>query len=253
MLSRHVLQSLRCLGDALVDCVLPRFCCLCGPGAPADGLTNLCASCFDALTWVEASRQCRACGVQLRPLEVPRGRCLACFGCRRPWSRLVTLGPPEGTLGQLVRKLKYERDLSCAAPLGELLAAQAGLVPGWSGRIDAVIPMPLSRQRWRERGFNQAAVLARPVARELRCPLRAGWLHRRGVEGSQVGQGARSRRSRLARRHFEPAAEVFGRNLLLVDDVVTTQATLKASAGALRRAGARKVDVLVCGRTPMRL
>jgi len=109
--------------------------------------------------------------------------------------------------------------------------------------------MPLTSRRLRERGFNQAAEIARVVARSLRvpCPLRA--LERTRDAPPQSRLGRRARRANL-RGAFRCRIRLSGRRVALVDDVITTGATAHAAAQALRRAGASRVDIWVVARTP---
>ncbi len=136
-----------------------------------------------------------------------------------------------------LHRLKYQGVRAYAEPLASLLAALAPHLQ--MPRVDAVCPVPLhwSRRFWR--GFNQAALLARPLARELGAPC--GPLLIRCYGGrSQVGRSAEERRAALAGAFFARAAPA---HVVLVDDVVTTGATIVACARALRAAGAERVSV----------
>jgi ComF family protein len=114
-----------------------------------------------------------------------------------------------------------------------------------------VIPVPLSRGRRRERGFNQAELVARAVAREAGLPLRARVLKKTKERPPQAGLSAAARRTNVqsAYRARLPRS-LQGKTLLLVDDVLTTGATAEAAARALLAAGAGAVDVLTLARVP---
>jgi competence protein ComFC len=194
---------------------------------------------------------CWSCGAVAR-----RGHAL-CGGCRRAlvflprepvhlsgvrvWAPVAYEGPGR----DLVRALKFRGALSLAREMSALVVASApdGLIRG------AVVPVPLHPTRMRRRGFNQAAVLAGALARATGL-AEADCLRRRGPGRPQVGRG---RGARLAgptgsietRARVPPAA-------LLVDDVVTTGATLAACAAALRRAGTKEVIAIAFARTPGR-
>jgi ComF family protein len=179
-----------------------------------------------------------------------------CRGCR---ARLRFLGPEvtavgglplwaavayEGPARDLVRGLKYRG----AAGLAEALAAQmAASVP--SELLGTLVPVPAAPGRVRRRGFDQAALLAAALARRRGLSL-AACLERRGGGVSQVGRGRGARRAALAgmigARSRPPATAA------LVDDVVTTGATVTACAAALRAAGCERVIVLAYARTPGR-
>jgi competence protein ComFC len=140
-----------------------------------------------------------------------------------------------------VHRLKYRREAVVAAVLGEELgdAVAAGLALGW--RADAIVPVPLGSHRARDRGFDQAALLARAAARRSGVPCRRA-LRRVRETPTQVGLG---RAERLANVHDAFAANPTAGSVMLVDDVATTGATLSACARALRRAGAREVRAIV--------
>jgi predicted amidophosphoribosyltransferase len=194
---------------------------------------------------------CWSCGTY-----APRGRAL-CRECRRALVFLpreavalagVRVWAPvayEGPARDLVRALKFRGALALAREMAAIAVASApdGLLRG------PLVPVPLHPVRMRRRGFNQAAVLARAIA-ERTGLAPADCLRRRGPGPPQVGRG---RGARLA----GPAGSIEARGpvppaALLVDDVVTTGATLAACAMALREAGAREVSAIAFARTPGR-
>jgi ComF family protein len=152
----------------------------------------------------------------------------------------------EGAIRQAILRLKYHRIWALTDVLGRLLAenTRAYLVP-----CDVVIPVPLHIRRRRERGFNQAELLARPIAATVAAPLVPGLLIRNRPTASQTALTARERFENV--RHaftcVQPEA-VRGRSVLLVDDVCTTGATLQAAAAALYSAGAVAVHGVTLAR-----
>ena len=146
-------------------------------------------------------------------------------------------------LDRLLPRLKFHGDLAAGRLLaGAMAVAFADLpAPG------ALVPVPLARARLRQRGYDQALELARPLARSLGLPLLPDGLHR--VRDTE----AQSRLDAIGRRRNVRGAFAAGRgglpdHVALVDDVMTTGATLHAAALALRRAGVRRVDAWVCAR-----
>ena len=109
--------------------------------------------------------------------------------------------------------------------------------------FDGIVPVPLHRTRYLFRGFNQAELLAAPISKHFGWPLLGSVIARRRAGRPQVGRG-KLQRQRNVRNAFTPLAQVTGRRLLLLDDVVTTGSTLTACAAALRRAGAQSVTAL---------
>lgn len=145
--------------------------------------------------------------------------------------------------------LKYGRRRRLAATLGREAARK--WVPGELSSPSAIVPVPLSRKRRRERGFNQAELIARAVAREAAIPLWTRVLTKTKDCPPQAGLSANARRKNVSGVYRARLPEPLeGKVLLLVDDVLTTGATAEAAAGALLASGARAVDVLTLARVP---
>ena len=104
-----------------------------------------------------------------------------------------------------------------------------------------IVPVPLHRSRLRERGYNQAELLARAVGRWIETPVDAGLLARTAGAGSQARSATREERQANVAGAFEARRDAQGRSIVVVDDVTTTGATLQACAAALRKAGVRRV------------
>ena len=121
--------------------------------------------------------------------------------------------------------------------------------PALSGPYDAVIPLPLHEKRLRERGFNQALELAKPVAVRLGSPIERTILFRTGHTLPQAGLSLKERKANVLRA-FATRKKLTGKRVLLVDDIATTCASVEAASHVLREAGAASVDVAVVARTP---
>ncbi len=141
----------------------------------------------------------------------------------------------------LVHTLKYDGIAPLAVPLGHAIAA--ALPPGWRQEALAVVPVPLHRGRERERGFNQAAALARVVGDVLALPVDAGILRRTRRTGTQTQRRARDRRAHGVESAFAVRSpeQAVPRCVLLIDDVLTTGATFHACAAVLQAGGAESV------------
>jgi ComF family protein len=150
-----------------------------------------------------------------------------------------------------LQALKYGGRRRIAVLLGER-AGRSLVVAGDLAGASAVVPVPLSRRRRRERGFNQAELIAKVVAREARLPLETKVLRRTKDRPPQAGL-SRKDRIRNVRSIYRARLPLSlrGERLLLVDDVLTTGATAEAAARALLRAGAGSVDVLTLARVPI--
>lgn len=230
-------------GKSALDGLLPRHCLMCGSGS---GLENLCPPCSSELPRV--SHACRQCGL---PLSHPADRyCGHCLRQPPPWqfaTAALVYGYP---VDQLVRRFKFARSLACGQVLArELILAlqqQKPVPPG------IILPVPLHRFRHIARGFNQADLLARRVGKALQLPVDGAILrrHRRTRAHSGLDAGSRKLNIRGAFDCSIPARrrEDF-RHVALVDDVMTTGATLAECAMTLKKAGVSCVSVWVAART----
>jgi ComF family protein len=146
---------------------------------------------------------------------------------------------------EALHAFKFEGRRALAGPLADLLVEQcAGGLPG---PVDALVPVPLGRARERERGFNQAALLAARLAPALRVPVRAPWLARVRPTAPQSDLRGRERRANV-KDAFRAHAAVAGCRVVVVDDILTTGATVGECARALRARGAGAVGVLAVAR-----
>ena len=150
-----------------------------------------------------------------------------------------------GPLRNAVHTLKYHRVRRMARPLGALIAAE---LTGWPVMADAVIPIPMHRDRLSERGFNQSEALAAEVARLARLPLINDHLIRVRATAQQAGLDMRGRRENV-RGAFEWQRGTPPRRAVLIDDVLTTGSTMGACAEALRAAGTEEVYGLALARS----
>jgi ComF family protein len=189
---------------------------------------------------------CRTPFLNRFPLD-EHGVCALCRAGERGFNAAYCFGAYEGHLREMIHVFKYGRMKPLGARLGNLL---------WSAlpvdeAFDSVVPVPLHwRRRW-SRGFNQAEVLARCIARRRGIGvLRA--LTRRRATDSQTGLSNRNRRLNVDGA-FRVQTAVAGLRILLVDDVMTTGATASACALALKRAGAKHVTLLTLARVDRRL
>jgi ComF family protein len=174
-----------------------------------------------------------------------------CGRCRRgisPFEAGASLGPFEGRLRTLIHELKFRGRRRVANRLAAALLEQprvaALLLPG-----AVLVPVPLHPRRARQRGFNQAELLALALARRRRVALAADALVRRANTSPQTGLSAAQRRRNVRRAFFVARrARIDGRRVVLVDDVVTTGATALECARVLRQAGASEVRLLTAAR-----
>jgi ComF family protein len=175
-------------------------------------------------------------------------RCGACRARRAPYAYARAAAPFGDVVREALHALKFGGKRAMAVPLGDLLAeAGATLLP--AGPADLLVPVPLHPRRQRERGFNQAALLAERVGRVWGRPVMASALVRTMATPPQTELSGEARR-RNVRGAFAVVRprQVAGRRVLLIDDVMTTGATVEACAAPLRGAGAAEVGVLTVAR-----
>ncbi len=177
------------------------------------------------------------------------GRCRLCRSGLTEFDALYCVGAYEGRLRELIHLFKFTPMERLYRPLGAFL--RTGL-PREAG-FDMLVPMPLHRKRLRERGFNQAALLAKEVARVAALPVVPAVIRKRHT-AQQAGLTGKQRRINV-RDAFEvrEPALVAGKRILLVDDVVTTGASANSCALALKKAGASYVAVLALARADRRI
>jgi competence protein ComFC len=151
----------------------------------------------------------------------------------------------EGPIRNTIHSLKYRRNMALGDVLAGPLAAYARKL-GW--QVDLVVPVPLGKQRMKERGYNQAALLAMPVAYMQEWRYVPGSIFRIRETRSQVGLSAVERKENIADAFQADPAKVSGMAVLLIDDVTTTGATVAACSEALREAGATTIHALTLAR-----
>jgi ComF family protein len=218
---------------------LPAHCLLCGAGS---GAYSVCDGCRRALPWLPAER-CPVCAVP-SPGGAACGACLAeppafCGSC----AALAYEFPVDA----LVQAYKYGAELPLGDALAQLLLDAVGEAP----LPDALVPMPLHPARLRERGFNQSLELARHLERGLKIPILPRACRRLRDTPPQASLPWKERRDNI-RSAFACDADLAGKRIAIVDDVMTTGHTLNELARALVRAGAGEVRCWVVARTVKR-
>jgi len=220
----------------------------------------LCPECFRELVPVE-SPLCRVCGEMFVGREGEDHTCRRCIETPSYYERARAAGVYDTSLMRLIHSLKYREKIQLAKPLGMLLLGAFLRFWGTSDAVDMVVPVPLHRKRLKSRGFNQAWLLVRlwPVfARQLdinpgRVQIRKDVLARRRWTDPQTAMDRNRRMKNMADAFYvAKKTDIRGKRLLLIDDVLTTGATVNECAKVLVRSGARRVDVLTLARTPAR-
>jgi ComF family protein len=259
--------------ESLFAVLFPSDCRICG--APLISISRLpvCEECLDQILPVRG-KACCVCGEHvLSTYAVPGDddavRCPLCRRIEPPFVRAAAYGSYDGGLRELIHLLKYGGVRPAAGVLGRMLAealsaldvnaqddeaAQDAVVQdSLRGRSIAVIPVPLHKSKRRQRGFNQAELIARAALKCLpagRFILVDDVLQRRRETQSQIGLTSHQRRENMRGAFaITRSADIKGRDVLVVDDVYTTGTTVSECARVLRRAGASRVWVATVART----
>jgi len=240
----NVPASVRKFGTAALDLLLPPQCLSCRQVVAAPG--TLCGVCFATLRFLSAPC-CAACGI---PFEFDLGGadalCGACIRARPSYDRARAVFRYDDASRGLILAFKHG-DRIDAAPAYARWLARAG--HALIADADLIAPVPLHWTRLFHRRYNQSALLTNALARLAGLPAAPDLLRRRRRTPSQGGLG-RAERVRNVRGAFavRTGRPVAGKRILLIDDVLTTGATVEACATALRKAGAASVDVLTLAR-----
>lgn len=224
---RRVYQAYRWLWGML-DWLYPPSCAGCGQSG-----SRWCQTCQVKVTRIE-NNCCPRCGFyQTRP-----GLCARCLSDSPALAAMRSWALFEGPLRNALHKLKYARDISLgdtlSRPLVELLDQQ-----GW--QVDCVVPVPLGHDRQKQRGYNQAALLAYPIALATGLAYRPKAVKKTMETPSQVGLTIQQRRKNVAGVFLADPTVVKKQRVLIVDDVATSGATIESCAGAIMLAEADQV------------
>lgn len=228
-------MNLSLLRTAFLDLLFPLRCVNCG----IEG-SLICSSCSQALPKMEPP-VCQRCGISLGE----GGICSACIGHPLTIDDIRSPFLFEGTIRRAIHQLKYRHLKAIAIPLGQLMAEffHSRQLPG-----DVLIPVPLHPKRLRERGYNQASLLAIEIGKLTGIPVVEGKLLRLRDTVYQARTTSAAERRNNVRDAFGCPQRLRGDNILLIDDVCTTGATLDACATALKAAGAGSIRGLTAAR-----
>jgi ComF family protein len=244
--------------EGIFAVLFPSDCRICGDPLALISRLPVCRACLASMAPITGGL-CTVCGERVLSVRIARTlgkdqiRCGLCQRIEQPFERAVAYGSYDGALRELIHLLKYAAVRPAANVLGRMLAeATAGLEADFADEKIAVIPVPLFRKKLRQREFNHAELIARAAVKVSgqRLSLKPEMLKRKRETVSQTGLTRHQRRENVRGAFAVTNADaVKGREVLVVDDVFTTGATVSECARVLRRAGASKVWVATVGRT----
>ncbi|MFW6133948.1 MAG: ComF family protein [Elusimicrobiota bacterium] len=223
----------------LLNLLFPVSCIICD-NFELKSSRGLCKLCHEKLdSELINSRSCKYCG---RPLQANEELCFMCKDKISSADGFFTAGYYEGILKQVIKHFKYKRKIFLKHIAGEILIRL--YMDACVEEIDAIIPVSLSKKRKKFRGYNQSELLAGYLSKKTGIKLKKNVLKRKKETQPQVKLDREKRFSNL-KEAFVCSDWVKGKNILLVDDVSTTGATIQNSSIALKSAGADKVFVLI--------
>lgn len=225
--------------DACWRWLLPPRCLLCA--APGEADLDLCAACA-----AELPRNRRCCARCALPLPTSAALCGQCQRRPPPWDAAWAPFRYGWPLDRLESRYKFGRDLAAGRTLARLWQDEARSID----LPQLIVPVPLHRQRLRQRGYNQALELARPLARHFGVPLRHDALLRQRATAAQTELDAVARRRNVRGAFAVRPGVALPAHVAVLDDVFTTGATLGECVRTLKRAGAQRVDVWALARAP---
>ena len=215
--------------------VFKKDCVLCGVASEAD----LCPACLDNLPKLP-SPQCRICALPAAGSDI----CGACLANPPAFDGIVTALSYAFPTDALIHSLKYQGNLAMASVLGELFSASVDIMM----LPDFIVPMPLHHTKLRERGFNQSMEIARSVSRHSRVALLSRACKRIKNTPSQTGLPWKEREKNI-KNAFVCEADFTGKHVAILDDVLTTGATVNELAKVIRKRGAAQVTGWIIART----
>ncbi|MDR2770013.1 MAG: ComF family protein [Rickettsiales bacterium] len=229
------------LGD-IIDFIFPPRCPSCGGSVLEHG--QICGACWGRIDWI-ADPKCEKCGYPF-PASIGREKllCPDCVGKKTKVNWMRSACSYDGASRSMMLPFKHGAELQYGGPMARAMLSLLGeLPPGRAERL-AVLPVPLARRRLFRRGYNQAALLARPIAKALGARLDTDSVARR--YRADMGHKNARQRAENVRGVFtvRRPERIKGRSVLIVDDVFTTGATFGELAKTLRRAGAAWVGAI---------
>ena len=224
------------LARYVVDFALPPRCGGCG--TIVDEVDSFCSECWRKLHFLGPGG-CSRCGLPLKGTDIDT--CAVCLARPPRLDRIRAAVAYDDISRSIALRLKYGRKVALARTMSRYMHPLVGELPA-----DAVlVPVPLHRGRLWNRGFNQSAIVARELSRRTGLPVEVDALRRVRATPPLKGLNMRQRRRTVAGAfRASPEAELRGRTVVLIDDVLTTGSTANACARVLKRAGAKRVDLV---------
>lgn len=226
--------------EKVLNFLLPHYCVLCNTLTHRD--IDICANCEAELPKITCA--CKCCG---QALFSNQEFCGSCLQNPPPFHRTIAMYHYQSPIDYLIQTIKFCNNLLYANVLGRLLAQEVGHYYHNSAFPEALIPVPLHLERLRERGYNQAVELARPVEKILQIPIDQYCCSRIKDTQAQATLEAKNRAANI-RHAFKCKKHLRYKHVAVIDDVMTTGSTMSEFCQTLRNSGVKKIDVWVVAR-----
>ena len=232
---------------AITDVIFPPRCLGCAEILLQQSLQTFCPACNEKIKFITGSL-CPICGMAFFDSPAPDHLCGNCLESKPYFSLARAVASYETLILDAIHQFKYGRNISTGAVLASFMA-EFNFPDFDFTDYSLIIPVPLHIRRLRERGFNQALILAKPIGKKYRIPVNFSLLKRRKFTLTQTGLDKKEREKNMKGAFTViDNAKIKGKNIILIDDVYTTGATINQCTKTLIQAGAGKVAVLTLAR-----
>lgn len=239
--------------EGLLNFVFPLDCKICEKPIRESKGYSICEDCFKTIELIERP-YCAKCGKPLIPTDFfKQNREILCLDCKRKkysfeFSR--STGIYDKVLKKCIHLFKYYGEKKLAKPLGKLMVDSLVKNDEFKRKIDLIIPVPLHKNDLKKRGFNQSVLLGKVTGDYLSIPVRENVLVKKKLTPFQVNLSKKERKINiLGAFSVEKPGEIKGKNILILDDVFTTGATVEECTKELMKARAKNIFVLTLART----
>ena len=245
-------MQVKILGEGLISLLLAADCGVCQHPLEPSNITFVCIDCWSKIEWLKAP-YCSKCS---RPLpstfkSIPTFLCPECRRQNVYFNRAFIPTLYEGVMKKVIHLLKYNKKTGVMRTLEKIMRSYFNCLNSSFPSLDLVVPIPLHRKKLRERGFNQAELIAKVAAKHLQVRLTKGNLKRTKATITQTSLDRKERKRNLREAFTVKNRDEFqAKNVLLVDDVYTTGTTIKEAAKVLKEARVKDVYVFALARAP---
>lgn len=234
---------------AVLDLIYPRYCLVCNISLNNTDRRALCSDCTTKVTFINQDTSCPRCGLDLGPYVQTDTLCRECHAHPPKFAKAIAVACYDGVIREAIHKFKYAKERVLLDELSGLLIARWQGVTQLLPQMDMIMPAPLYRGKLKERGFNQSQLLAERLSQSTGIRLETDNLIKTRPTPDQAGLDSVNRKKNLIDAFaVTNPKNIDGKNILLIDDVLTTGATASEISRTLKKAGAKGVYVLVLAR-----